>query len=1779
MRVAVSVSLEGGLGTAVDLRGVALDVAIPTDETATAVSVVLRGLRLPDDELPRDVALSELDELGTEAARIAVSLLVARLEEAGPELRHLLALLGVAPLGGIPELPISEVLDEGTAAFARWARAVAREPAAVRAWIEELAALVGGPAPVSGLGTVAEPFLICPGATPQLCMTLRVEPDAATGASVVRPGLRISAEAPASAPVAARLVGTLDFAAISLGQVIEGRALPALDVYVELGGTAAGAEPLVETTLPAPAAVAVRIGHARVGLALDQQRRIAPLVEARDVTIGGAHHDVLDLSSADAVVEAAAGALDAVVESLVTALATTPRGRALAALAGLVRPTGVAEGDPWPQLPAVADLFADPVAALLCYHVELLEPAAGEAPWARMAAELATLLRDPDVPGAALSGSGSEEDPWSARLFDNSASGDEVRGLVDVVAWSRSGDAPGGGPELVLAGRLRTAGISIGDKTLTLSLTSEIVRLSFPPRAACPGPVASSWAPRHTLEGRLDADLELDPGPVAVLAHAVVGAVRWSRDDGVQTAVTIERPGLRADGTAVVMPDLGLPFGGSLELPSPATLPWPELELLLGQLLESLGGLGARTAALLGWAPSIGDVALELPGLPDLSLEVSAGTLPHLPLDLLISDPSAAGRVWLASLTEESGDWPDVTLPALTWLSSILCGVESENGRLTARVGGLGTYEEPWTLPLGPAAGVPELLVWFDPAGPALAGAPGLIDYLVPAELVDAVEGAEPLPSTGRLFELLQRAAVLSPALLDALGDRTDLAAAVEALLDRLAEGDGLVAAADQRVPSDAPDADRWSASDLADTSHLAGPGRFDANTHLGASPPPPERRVFISSPLQLAAPWPGQETAPADHVIDLRAPGLAPEAFDLSSIAGAGAAGSWYVLLPASAAAGGLPGLVDRLRRAVDAVRTAVGGGPLALVAHGTSGHAARLLAAEPGITHLVTMGTPHGGATFEFLDQSQTSDAIRLLQRLRVFASGEVDPALASLLDTLSAALDGYASRPDGTPVHVPLPVDDFAPPSFPALHADTTFANAAVGSISAETLDAALAALVLSVLQLAADGLPGWVAAPEERPPATHVGFGLRAPLVQGEAAPGELTVAASARLDLARVAIGEGEERQLPQLQLRAEIRRRGGWLAGGADPAHPAGTPRDPRVRWAALVVRVGLDPLDALAAVELHDASAFGSSRSLWLVDQSELAPEARVLLGETANGVGPLPAGSPLRGLADLLAAMGAVEVADDGRATIVTDAMERLLVDPLEELQRTIGADSPARPAFLAALRSLVGAAPSDEENAVVVPLGAAHEHVIRFDSPPSFELRTSGDGLGIGAEARLDGSVGLELSGRLRADLRVSASADSGPAPAPSLAASVDTAEVETVRVSLRQGETALELYPVPSSDLPRQGTALVVGELLRVAAEWAAGQEPGLVVPLLEVLGLRRDGRVRNLSGLVREPGVWLTHPSVLGRTNGDAPTLDPTALRRLFTAAHGFVAPGAPTERLPLPWGLELAVEEAGADAVLVLGWTPPAAAGDVSLRGALRLLVGSGFEVRPSLTGGASLEGLDGFDAIGFDLDFDGLVSARLRIRPSGGTEVVVPLLPDAPGLGALADLADAAVNSLLQLALDALARTEDPVGPAVGTLGDALGLRTGAPPRFDAGELRRLGADPGGELPARLRARSATALGAARSLLAPLLPPGAAVNAGTRPGSGVPFLDLQPADGMRVELEVPGYGSSPHLPHRRWHRAAGRTRLHRSRLCDLRRLRSTDRRCGGDGRGAPGAG
>ena len=89
-----------------------------------------------------------------------------------------------------------------------------------------------------------------------------------------------------------------------------------------------------------------------------------------------------------------------------------------------------------------------------------------------------------------------------------------------------------------------------------------------------------------------------------------------------------------------------------------------------------------------------------------------------------------------------------------------------------------------------------------------------------------------------------------------------------------------------------------------------------------------------------------------------------------------------YYIAMPTIATAGGFDQVVARLRVVLNKIRTLSGGQPLCVIAHSTTGMAARVVAAQPGLSHLVTFGTPHSGTTFGWLDRPATADAIRAMQ-----------------------------------------------------------------------------------------------------------------------------------------------------------------------------------------------------------------------------------------------------------------------------------------------------------------------------------------------------------------------------------------------------------------------------------------------------------------------------------------------------------------------------------------------------------------------------------------------------------------------------------------------------------------------------------------------------------------------------------------------------------------------------------------------------------------------------
>ena len=479
----------------VGLRGACIQARLPTapgDEPA--LDFILKGLRLPD-QAPRDLPLSELaDDLGPETVNIVLALL--RTQATIPaKVDSVLELLGLGGAGSpIPALPVDELIAQGQAALSGWFRQIAADATKLRAWFEALAGLLDIAA-VNGSGTADDPLRIALAAaswSPQL--VLWTTPDPVSGAPVLRAGARFELDTPAASPVPANSTGRgraeIDFFTITLAASPAVQALPRLNVLVELDSS--GAARFLDVTPPAGPRVQLRT--LRLGLALDAARRPIPLIEALDVTIGSDTYPVLDLTSADAVQEAAANALDDVIGELLDLLGVTAsdEGRAVAALAGFIRPGGVGAGDPWPALVALPAFFADPLGEIGCYHQRVLEQPNA---WAEIAAELALLLRAGGVAAPSIAGSGTEADPWTATLFDNRASADAVRGVVAAQLFT----APGTDGDTHLRAAVETRPLipPLNGTELAIVYGSDIVDLGLGSRGAVPA----------------DAEPELGPAP------------------------------------------------------------------------------------------------------------------------------------------------------------------------------------------------------------------------------------------------------------------------------------------------------------------------------------------------------------------------------------------------------------------------------------------------------------------------------------------------------------------------------------------------------------------------------------------------------------------------------------------------------------------------------------------------------------------------------------------------------------------------------------------------------------------------------------------------------------------------------------------------------------------------------------------------------------------------------------------------------------------------------------------------------------------------------------------------------------------------------------------------------------------------------------------------------------------------------------------------------------------------------------------------------------------
>ncbi len=1132
----------------------------------------------------------------------------------------------------------------------------------------------------------------------------------------------------------------------------------------------------------------------------------------------------------------------------------------------------------------------------------------------------------------------------------------------------------------------------------------------------------------------------LGAGPFKLTADAIGFTVQWSPSRGISANVL-------APNLAVETDSFSLPFtlpvfaaDGSLTLDAAG---WDALEQVLDLLASGapLSWIKDLTTAL-GWSGASG---------------------PHLRLADLASNPAEAIKAWLIALAI---DQESALLNGLYALAQLLTGSVGAAGF----VRGYGTLDDPWRVPILPVAASPEFAAWLVPDGPALpiTTAPQALRSWRPGD-------SGLLPAA--LAEAIMQEAVSASEIGDLLSGRPDLATGFSLLSERWTTTDG-------RIVPPVTDPPGVTVHRVANAPLTQLANAVDLGQIFGAQPGTIVHVAVVRPGAAL--PWSG---IPPDRLIDLRAPGLAPESFPIATAA----TGEWWVALArradarlAAGDADGTAGQAARLTRALSGFSSIVGG--VVLIAESEAGHAVLIGANSlTFVTSVVTLGTPFGDVAFTVLDDQPAADAYRLLRVLLPANDPQDidDEVLArgrGLVDALGALL------PLGDPGV------EIRPPAAPVVPRAGLAVHAFFGIMSDAAVQAAMTAIVAAGLSTRAMNR---ALTPQQPPSGARAG--LRIPVNPGATG---ITVSGLAQIELCGVdlAAGVATTSTARALTLHLELRRVGGWLVGGPGTGLGAGDRPAQAVRWIEANVHLPFGAGDASAELVLHEPAVFGIERERWIVRPDAAAvssaeivtpalPEVRVLLASIVEQLS-LPASSTpqLDALLSILRALGLV--ASTGGA--VPDAIDHLLHDPAAHVAAAV-ADVTQQPVLSTALTQLLTGVSG-------VSVDLAGRRLI---------LDTSGTPAERGMA---NWTTHLEAS----ASGTLTALATLGSAGTTAAGGAVLRLETNPFRVTLewhRPGLATAQIIPLwPSPDAA--ALAGVIGRLLpaecaRLGLEYLRSLDDTakpIIDAALDSIGLLAPAVTGERAvllpvGLFHDPAGWFAHNSAFGGAGGysaprvvallDAlkPILGVAGNPGEWTLGTGVTAL-ADSDSGNLRLGLQL-------DTSLL---APIAAApGRLVSTGTFRLTLTPGPAPRPSATLSLGLAGAaPGRRAIYVEL----ADHIRLYLRPDTGADI--SLYPDPPGL---AQLAAAGVTQALPLVLDTLAsqtgsNLQGRVGAIVRSVGDGLNLRSGAPLKFDGAKLQAWAADPVASLVAALPTLTSGALNAIASALGPALPAGVTATA-----------------------------------------------------------------------------
>ncbi len=632
------------------LGGVAATVRIPTDTGQVGFDLTLRDLQLPGASQPQTLALdaSSPDQLGSAVLNLLGGLVRAQAEAlTGPgheAFEAITGLLGLRDVADLPALPLADLPTRGVHALVDWAEQVLDTPTARDAWLQQAADLVGGTlvADRDAITLDLAPFTLTVG--------IRVAPGTG-GHPVLTPWVEL-ALATRSGVEARAAVDVLAIDTATGGCT----AFPDLRLEAVFGKDAGGTA-IIGGTDP-------HVDSVHIGLALDENRQPAFVLNASNVKAGGPVHALVDLSTPAAAANAAEDVLRGAVQGALDALG--PAGDLVARLLG-IEATGAVSAL------SIAALISDPVAAVRGFWAALLADASATSD---VLGRLEALLVG-GVPTVA-SGAGTAASPW----------------VVDVVGPLQL-EAVLDGTALEVALAVTATVDVLTDYRNATSLRVGLARLdptqgrlTFATGAAVSSRLARVDGQPAVLTV---ADLSVVAGHLAVeLAWAPTTGVA-ARLDAADLALEVSTVGPGARGGSIPIP---LPtFDGKGGLTFPAA-DWSAVEAALAALVAHLG------------SPEV-DALLDLVGWH--------GTGTHLALgDLVGPDPAAAIETWLAALLLDC----DRVRTALGPVAALLSGFS------VAAPSGTGNARDPFRCAVAGVAHAPGLRVWLDPGCAVTTGRP-----------------------------------------------------------------------------------------------------------------------------------------------------------------------------------------------------------------------------------------------------------------------------------------------------------------------------------------------------------------------------------------------------------------------------------------------------------------------------------------------------------------------------------------------------------------------------------------------------------------------------------------------------------------------------------------------------------------------------------------------------------------------------------------------------------------------------------------------------------------------------------------------------------------------------------------------------------------------------------------------------------------------------------------------------------------------------------------------